>query len=252
MTGQPPAALQPEDFDAQDAVLDRLREADETVPDWEFCEGFLTALACTRRRIEPDAWWPALLGAGFRPMAEMEFVWRALARLREIEAALDAPVDDLNDPRALQPATLDARGAWMALPEHERPPEVNLSQLPAYAQAWALGFLEAVDVWAEEWAPPRDAEAAQIRADALADIERLAGPDTAAPAFSMHEEHGPPSVSEQRFDQFGAAIWGAYALRALGKSLGPRTEPLRKPAAPGRNDACPCGSGKKFKRCCGA
>ena len=25
-----------------------------------------------------------------------------------------------------------------------------------------------------------------------------------------------------------------------------------KPATPGRNDPCPCGSGKKFKKCCGA
>ena len=26
----------------------------------------------------------------------------------------------------------------------------------------------------------------------------------------------------------------------------------RRSLAPGRNTACPCGSGKKFKRCCGA
>jgi HEAT repeat protein len=29
-------------------------------------------------------------------------------------------------------------------------------------------------------------------------------------------------------------------------------EPVRATAAPGRNDPCPCGSGKKFKKCCGA
>lgn len=35
-------------------------------------------------------------------------------------------------------------------------------------------------------------------------------------------------------------------------SHGPRPEPVRR-AAPkvGRNDPCPCGSGKKFKKCCG-
>lgn len=27
---------------------------------------------------------------------------------------------------------------------------------------------------------------------------------------------------------------------------------LRKPEVPGRNEPCPCGSGKKFKRCHGA
>jgi hypothetical protein len=27
--------------------------------------------------------------------------------------------------------------------------------------------------------------------------------------------------------------------------------PIRASVAPGRNEACPCGSGRKFKRCCG-
>jgi uncharacterized protein YecA (UPF0149 family) len=28
-------------------------------------------------------------------------------------------------------------------------------------------------------------------------------------------------------------------------------EPLRNASKVGRNDPCPCGSGKKYKRCCG-
>jgi uncharacterized protein len=35
-------------------------------------------------------------------------------------------------------------------------------------------------------------------------------------------------------------------------SLGPRVETLRKAPEPGRNDPCPCGSGKKYKKCHGA
>jgi uncharacterized protein len=34
--------------------------------------------------------------------------------------------------------------------------------------------------------------------------------------------------------------------------MGPRVAPLRKAAEPGRNDPCPCGSGKKYKKCHGA
>jgi uncharacterized protein len=30
------------------------------------------------------------------------------------------------------------------------------------------------------------------------------------------------------------------------------TQPPRRGRAPGRNDSCPCGSGRKFKRCCGS
>ena len=33
--------------------------------------------------------------------------------------------------------------------------------------------------------------------------------------------------------------------------LPPPTEPIRSEVRPDRNDPCPCGSGKKYKRCCG-
>ncbi len=32
----------------------------------------------------------------------------------------------------------------------------------------------------------------------------------------------------------------------------PRRDPVRVEAKPSRNEPCPCGSGKKYKRCCGA
>jgi len=35
------------------------------------------------------------------------------------------------------------------------------------------------------------------------------------------------------------------------KSQQPKQEPVVKPDEPGRNDPCPCGSGEKYKRCCG-
>lgn len=44
-----------------------------------------------------------------------------------------------------------------------------------------------------------------------------------------------------------------YYRRVLQSSLDalktPKPEPVRKAAA-GRNDPCPCGSGKKYKKCC--
>jgi len=36
------------------------------------------------------------------------------------------------------------------------------------------------------------------------------------------------------------------AIAAAGKG-----EPIKADATPGRNDPCPCGSGKKYKKCCG-
>ncbi len=35
------------------------------------------------------------------------------------------------------------------------------------------------------------------------------------------------------------------------ESLPPPVEPIHTDAKLGRNDPCPCGSGKKYKQCCG-
>lgn len=243
--------LGPEDFDALDQALDAMREHDEEIPQWEFCEGFMAALVCTRRPIEPAEYWPVILGEGFVPTQHMEFVWRWKRRWRETEAGLDAEVQSLDDERAWQPEVLDTRGAIAALPEEERA-EMAGEDIPSFGQVWALGFMYAVESWPEEWSPPRDKEAAAILDEALDAIVALTEDDRGKPALSMYSEDGPPSVSQQRVDDFGDAIWAVYDLRRLWRSLGPRVETVRKEATPGRNDPCPCGSGKKYKKCHGA
>ncbi|MBB3180729.1 YecA family protein [Variovorax sp. Sphag1AA] len=245
------AALGPDDFDAQDNALDAMREHDEEIPQWEFCEGFMAALVCSRRPIEPSEYWPVLLGDKFAPAQHMEFVWRWKRRWHEIETALDADVESLEDERTFQPEVLDTRGAIAALPEEERG-EMDGEAIPSFAQVWALGFMYAVENWPDEWAAPRDKEAAQMLDDALDTIVTLTEDDKGQPVVSMYAEDGPPSVSQQRVDDFGAAIWAVYDLRQLWRSMGPRVETIRKEATPGRNDPCPCGSGKKYKKCHGA
>jgi uncharacterized protein len=243
--------LTPEDFDALDAELDLLREQDETTPDWEFCEGFLAALVCMRREVPAEEYWPVLLGPDFRPMEHMEFVFRWRRRWQEIAEALDAEVEVLEDERTYHPEAIDTRGAILAMPAQERV-QGDLANVPAYAQVWAEGFLEAVNAWPQDWAPPRDKDAAEMLEAALADIAALTQDDAGEPAVSMYSEDGPPSVSNERIDALASAIWGVYELRQMWRSLGPRVDPIRKAEEPGRNDPCPCGSGKKYKKCHGA
>ncbi|RYF29800.1 MAG: zinc chelation protein SecC [Comamonadaceae bacterium] len=243
--------LGPDDFDALDNALDAMREHDDEVPQWEFCEGFMAALVCTRRPIPPAEYWPVLLGENFAAAQQMEFVWRWRRRWSEIEDGLDADVQSLDDERTWQPEVLDTRGAIASLPEEERADMAD-EAIPSFAQVWALGFMYAVENWPEDWTAPRDKEAADMLNDALDNIVALTEDDTHPPTVSMFSEDGPPSVSQQRLDDFGAAIWAVYDLRQLWKSMGPKQETLRKEATPGRNDPCPCGSGKKYKKCHGA
>jgi uncharacterized protein len=77
--------------------------------------------------------------------------------------------------------------------------------------------------------------------------------DTGAPTLHAYEDQqGPPRVSAARMKAVGDGIWAVYNLRETWMSLGPRVETVKQAVpAPSRIDACPCGSGKKFKKCCG-
>lgn len=43
----------------------------------------------------------------------------------------------------------------------------------------------------------------------------------------------------------------SYQIEYEDVGVEPVTSPLRRETRIGRNDPCPCGSGKKYKRCCG-
>ena len=252
-------------LEALDDVLDELREHREHIPQWEFCEGFLTALLCTRRPVPDAEWLPVLLGIDGEgggaddfdsPAQRTRFLMNWQARQAQIEAALDAQVESLDDPRALNPAVIDWRGMLLAVPEETDTATSDAepaddAPAPAFARVWAAGFLVAVDQWADDWAPPRDKEIAADMADALEAIADLDADDTAAPVFNLFQDDAPPSVSQARMNLFGDALWAVYDLHAIARSLGPRVAPVLSDKV-GRNDPCPCGSGKKYKKCCGA
>ena len=264
---EPPEPLGPDDFDAIDTILDDLRTRDDEIPQWEFCEGFMVALICTRRAIPPQEYWPLLLSDDALPpdanapmqaqtlftdaIQQQRFFDLWTRRWDEIVASLDAKVEALDDERTYQPEVLDTRGAIASLPAEERA-DMEGEAIPSFAQIWALGFMFAVENWPEEWAAPRDKEAAQWLDEALQSIVALTEDDTGKPEISMFSEDGPPSISQARVDAFGSAIWAVYDLRQLWRTLGPRVETIRKADEPGRNDPCPCGSGKKYKKCHGA
>jgi hypothetical protein len=43
-----------------------------------------------------------------------------------------------------------------------------------------------------------------------------------------------------------------YAIRDFWRERMSQSSPIRNPSKVGRNEPCPCGSGRKYKRCCGA
>jgi len=255
-------ALTPDDFDQIDNILDDLRSRADETPQWEFCEGFMAALVCCRRVIEPGEYLSVLLDIDGEPGGEGEgsfadeaqaqafmHLWRR--RWNEVLAGLDAQVERLDDDAAYHPEVMDVRGAVAQLSDAERA-EVLGQELPSFGQVWALGFMFAVEAWPQEWAPPRDKQLARALDTALQAIVALTEDDDGEPTICVFGDEGPPSVSAARFDAFAEAVWAVYDLREIWRNVGPRVETVRRESTPGRNDLCGCGSGKKYKKCCAA
>ena len=256
--------MEVEAFDELDAILDELRSRYDETPQWEFCEGFMAAVICSRRPIAPDEYLSVLLGTpadgevpdadsgSFASAAQRErFLALWEQRWSEVVTALAAEVDSLEDEHCYHPEVMDIRGAVADMPAEEQA-AFKGEDLPAFAQVWALGFMFAVESWPEEWASPRDKDAAKWLDDALQAILTMTEDDEGRPEVSPLSEEGMPSTSIARLNAFGEAIWAVYDLRELWQTMGPRVETIRKEAEPGRNDPCPCGSGKKYKKCHGA
>jgi uncharacterized protein len=256
--------METEAFDELDAILDDLRSRYDETPQWEFCEGFMAAVICSRRPIPAYEYLGVLLGlpveveepdedsGSFASDEQRErFVALWTQRWNEVATALDAEVDSLEDDACYHPEVMDIRGVVADLPPEEQAAFAK-EDLPAFAQVWALGFVFAVESWPDEWAAPRDKDAAKWLDGALQAVVAMTEDDTGTPEVSPLSEEGTPSTSIARLNAFGEAIWAVYDLRELWKTMGPKVETIRKEATPGRNDPCPCGSGKKFKKCCGA
>jgi uncharacterized protein len=265
------------DFQLLDSILDDIRSRMEETPSWEFCEGFMAALLVCRNLIPASQYLPVLLDldgpeslGGISTEAVKEpscfssaeqlttFMSLWQRRWNEIATALIQDPDSAHEAEMYVPYLLDMRGAIAALPVEERE-DIDPNQLSAFAQIWAVGFMYAVESWPHTWAPPKNKKVAGYMDQALQSIIALTE-DTAPniPTTSLQEKPesvGRPAYTgdyESRSDAFYQAINAVYDLHAIGRHLGPTNTQIRQTPQPGRNEACFCGSGKKFKKCHGA
>ena len=112
------------------------------------------------------------------------------------------------------------------------------------AQGWCWGFMEGIRSKYEAWEPQLDAiDALLLPVAALADL----GDDDS----EFHELLDDPDKVEELTDAIPESVLGIY--RQSRSEAGGSAQPFRRQMDKvGRNDPCPCGSGKKYKKCCGA
>lgn len=243
-----------DDFDQLGALL-AADWAPESTLDVEQLDGFLAGLICAPRMVLPSAFVPEIFGGEspeFPDTATAErFFGLLMRRHNEIADALNAPIERLDDPRAYDPLLVD----WDANVEdlQQLAASGELPRLPLYGELWARGFLRAVELTQEDWdaSRPESEEDEQFVDDALGAILALVPDDDE----DEPQAGGDAEPADERDELVAAAIIAAYDLRDYWRDVQFEEirvkEPIRRDAKVGRNDPCPCGSGKKFKQCHG-
>ena len=256
----------------RDSNADELRAFDDTCArlngfephlDFEWVDGFLTALAASWQLPPLEQWLPALCGDAFdRAFADPP---AAAAALQALKARLAVLRDQL-DPEAL----LDHPETLFLNPLLAEPQDAD--DMPPGAW-WAEGFLAAVGAFPALWPAPdpaADADWARYHAELWQAIQALRLPATATsradagvaidapvgagcdPATAAAQPGEPSGEDPGRELAMAAALAAVQDFRIFWVDSAPGVSTRRVQQQPGRNDPCPCGSGRKFKKCHGA
>ena len=189
-------------------------------------DGFLTGIVVSPELIMPSDWMPIVWQGGepkFSDLPQAERIMGIImARYNEIIRALD------DEPGAFEPILYEA-------------PDGRL-----LAADWAEGFMDAFGMAVDAWDP--------LFADE--NTRSLMGPIMA----QLHDKEGKPfiegSLEEMQEVREEAAQALPYVIKEIYDFWKARRESAnlttrRTEKKIGRNEPCPCGSGRKYKRCCG-
>ncbi len=196
--------------------------------------GYLTAIAVGPVTLLPSEWFPRIWGEGDEP---------AFDSLEHAQRIFDLITRFYNH----------IVRKFMKAPEEFQPflyEDVQDGQPTLSAEEWCIGFSLGIHLRSEAWEP-------------LLKDEENSGILAAIVAFSLDdaweevtEGRDPVEVRDELIGLLPATVFAIHAYwqplrqkRAAG--LTPDSVRLGGSSKSGRNAPCPCGSGKKFKNCCG-
>jgi uncharacterized protein len=243
------------ELEAFDRVCESLSGFDGGLS-FELVDGFLAGLAAAPRVPEPEVWLPVVFEDNFDrafgdPAARAQALTALQARLRVLCDQLD-PEALLDDPDQLRLDPLiaeytDEHRQRLVDEEGMSPEDATIYQTGVW---WAEGFFECVGKMPALWELPPGDEAQAVFDQAFDQINAL----RLAPfedRWKTHLDTYYPKGAPTREELLAEACMAVQDLRLFWVDFAPKTETRRVEATPGRNDPCPCGSGKKYKKCHG-
>jgi len=223
-----------------DAELERLtavlkRFGDKRAMNLEQLDGFLSALICSPELVPPSEYLPVIWGGDIA--LEDQFSVHPILNdfLSLIMRHWNSIIDVLQSGEVYLPLLLeDEKG-------------------DTHANDWANGFLRGMELRKEHWAPLVNDE---MNDGSLIPILALAHENSPDPELRSYKEPVSAELRETLIVGAAAGMNRIYhyfeAQRLLGmEPLGNLSTVRRSMPKIGRNEPCPCGSGKKFKHCCG-
>lgn len=207
----------------------------------ESLDGYLTALVVGPTTIMPSRWFPGVWGPTeehapeFESMAQYQRIMELLFRhMNMIIRVL------MHDPDGFEPLFTTA--------QYDGSDREFLD-----GEAWAHGFMQGVALCRNDWQPLYDSAEGQAWMRPI----RLLGDDDAGP--EQDELTRTPAQREELAEQIPAGIaaiyryWLPYRHAVSERQAADlvQRQQARGGLKIGRNDPCPCGSGNKYKKCCG-
>lgn len=228
------APLSEEEYDKLESMLNQFN--DKNVMNLEAIDGFFTALICSPEIIPPSVYLKEIWGEDGIPanpailsvQHTQDFVSLLMRHWNMVQGRLTD--DDVFVPLLLS----DAEGK-------------------VYGNDWSKGFLQGMKLDQDNWS---ELFHSNDNSEWLVPMLALAHEHDPDPEMRPYKE----PVSEERRDDLIACL--SYGVEKIYKHF----EPYRRMVASnmrdtntfrrntpkvGRNDPCPCGSGRKYKKCCG-
>lgn len=226
----------------------------------EMLDGLLSALVVAPGMVMPSEYLPEVWGEKFQAWESLDEAREAMSRVMRlwnhivwrVQETLDEEQgEEMENLLVLPPFGVpEVLGDWMQA-NPVAAAEDPLAGLPedfAYGALWANGFLQGVSMRAEAWRAW-----AATHEDFAEDLGQLAVLSVVDEQHALDLKLDPDQMLDirQRFEAT-LEIPGMLQQMYYQRIEDQRPQPIRRAAQPGRNDACPCGSGKKYKKCCGS
>jgi len=221
-----------------DAELDEMghflaRVQNGAIPNIETLDGFLTALVICPELVKPSEYMPIIISG---ETEAGDLVFETLAEAERFQSLLARHWNDVN-------RTLRSGEFYMPVLAEDDTGKFK-------GNDWATGFLAGTRMRHSVWTPIVDDEE---RGGVFVALFALAYEHAEDPSLRPFSEPISPERREdllammiagvkRLFDEFAEERKSATVRRPGPLSFGPKI---------GRNDPCPCGSGKKYKKCCG-